>query len=190
MLKTKLAYLIGTDHCGSTLLAFLFNSHPDLVSLGESSAASKYFNPEYICSCNKKINECEFYLNMAKMIDEEGHHFSAYNWDNIFSYNNKFLNRMLGGYSRKPLKHKFQKYADKYLPVHMQRIERIKKVNLAYFRAAIKLTNTKVYCDTSKDLRRIYYLNQIVELDTHLIWVIRDLRAFVYSCSKFGQSSD
>jgi hypothetical protein len=184
--KTKVAYLLGTDHSGSTLMAFLLDSHPELTSTGESCPPLHFFNTDYLCSCGEAIRACPFYAQLSREMLVKGVSFSADNWDNTFCYSNETLNSWLGWYPRNRWKRKIQEIANTYLPIHNSRVERVKRVNLAFYQSALSITGAKVFCDTTKEHLRFQLLSQMEELDFRLIWLVRDVRAFVHSCKKFG----
>ena len=59
-------YIIGLSHSGSTLLAFLLNAHPELVSIGEASRLGEILPERWrkrsdLCSCGKPFYHCEFW---------------------------------------------------------------------------------------------------------------------------------
>lgn len=64
--RTPYAYIAGLSHSGSTLLAFLLNAHPELVSIGEASRVGDFLPDRWkthndLCSCGKPFFYCEFW---------------------------------------------------------------------------------------------------------------------------------
>ena len=46
----RLVYILAASHSGSTLLAMLLGSHPDVCTVGELKATSLGNVEEYLCS--------------------------------------------------------------------------------------------------------------------------------------------
>jgi len=64
--KSPYTFIAGLSHSGSTLLAFLLNAHPELVSIGEASRVGELLPDRWItrrdlCSCGKTFYNCEFW---------------------------------------------------------------------------------------------------------------------------------
>jgi hypothetical protein len=177
---------MAADHSGTTLIAFLLDMHPAIVSLGESCPPLAWFGPEYECSCGEQIRSCPFYTRLYEEVQARGERFSAEEWTNRFRYKNQALRWLLSDYPYNRLKRSFQDVMHRFLPFHRQRLDRVRRVSVAYFQGALKVAGAKVFCDTSKGLDRLQHLRLAPELDIHLIWLIRDVRAFVFSCKKFG----
>lgn len=64
--KIPYVYIAGLSHSGSTLLAFLLNAHPELVSIGEASRVGEVLPDRWatrkdLCSCGKPFFYCEFW---------------------------------------------------------------------------------------------------------------------------------
>ena len=57
---TRLFYILAASHSGSTLLAMLLGSHPDVCTAGELKAASVGDVDAYRCSCGAPILQCGF----------------------------------------------------------------------------------------------------------------------------------
>ena len=56
-MKNKLIFIIGTGHCGSTLLDLLLGSHSQAVSLGEICKVLMFRQDEPLCNlCGEKCN--------------------------------------------------------------------------------------------------------------------------------------
>ena len=188
MSDVRLAYLIGTDHCGSTLTSFLLDAHSDIVGVGESTPPLQWFTSDYICGCGLPVKDCPFYTEISTRLAEQGLAFSADQWSINFSYSNQFLHRWLTQYASQHAKRRLQSLQDRYLPFHNTRVKKVKQVALEYMRAATDIAGASLMCDTSKCLARLTHLHSMPEVDVHLIWLIRDARAFAHSCKKFGLS--
>ena len=62
--KINLLYIGPMGYSGSTLLDLLLNNHKDIISLGELMFYDKWYDNNYLCSCNNKIQNCEFWCKV------------------------------------------------------------------------------------------------------------------------------
>jgi Sulfotransferase domain len=187
--QLKVVYLAGTSYCGSTLLAFLLNAHPQVVSLGEASLhrrGQQQHPLTYRCSCGAFLVHCAFWSAVFRRVQERGLHFSAHNWTNDYKYHNALLQKLFTIYAARPWLSAFQHLTLRRLPFHKNRVAYANKVNLAFIQAALQLTGTEVFFDTSKALLRLAYLQQLPELDLKVVRVVRDVRAFAHSYKRRG----
>lgn len=57
-------YILGSGHCGSTLLDLLLDSHPDISGLGECEKLGQ----KETCGCGRLFQECEFWSGLFRKI--------------------------------------------------------------------------------------------------------------------------
>lgn len=189
-MSIPVTYLLASDHSGSTLVGFLLDCHPNVVSLGEVTPPPGWFTPDYLCSCGEPIRDCPFFLAVSERMKERGEAFTPGTWALSFNYRRQLLRRLLGSYSHNPLKRRAQHVMDDVLPFHRGYIRRTRRKNQAFYRAALDVSGASVFCDTTKELHRYYQLTRTPKLDLSVIWLVRDVRAFVYSCQKFGVGAE
>jgi hypothetical protein len=65
-------YIAGVSFCGSTLLAIVLNTHPEIVSVGEMGPSKRFGDSDYECSCGVRIVECPFYAAVQARMQELG----------------------------------------------------------------------------------------------------------------------
>lgn len=58
MKNTNLIYLLGAGRSGTTLLATLLNSHPDIFTIGEMLQFFEHLRDHKNCSCGEDLKEC------------------------------------------------------------------------------------------------------------------------------------
>ena len=187
--QIQAVYLAGTSYCGSTLLAFLLNSHPQVVSVGEASLnrrVQKKQKINYVCSCGSLLVNCTFWTEIFRLVEERGLQFGAYNWTNDYKYKNALLHKFFSTYPSQRLLRALQKIALCRLPFHKNRVAYANKVNIAFIQSALQLTGTEVFFDTSKALMRLSYLHAMPALDLKVVRVVRDVRAFANSYKSRG----
>jgi hypothetical protein len=77
-MRIPYAFILGMSHSGSTLLAFLLNAHPEIVSVGEVSRIgellpARWQNGASLCSCGKGYFLCEFWNESLAGMALRGH---------------------------------------------------------------------------------------------------------------------
>lgn len=58
----KTVFILGSGHCGSTLLDLILGSHSDIVGVGEIDN----LNRDNICACGKVASSCSFWGRLLK----------------------------------------------------------------------------------------------------------------------------
>jgi Sulfotransferase family len=71
-------YIIGLSHSGSTLLSFLLNAHPEVVSVGEVSRLGDLIPGRWTekhdrCSCRRSFYQCCFWNRTLAGLAARGH---------------------------------------------------------------------------------------------------------------------
>lgn len=188
----QVAHVVSTSHAGSTLMAFLLDSHPEIVSIGENGpslkAKRKKKHPgEVRCSCGTAIQDCQFWEKVFNSVQKQGLSFSADNWSNDYRYDNKLLGRLFNSYSHRPWLRSFQRIASARLPFHRDRIIRTGKVNVEFVDAVLKISKASVFFEASKSLMRLENLVKIDRLNVKVIRLVRDVRAYVNSAKRRGE---
>ena len=158
-MNKKVAFVMGTAHCGSTLLTMVLGSHSDCLSLGEvSNLPEAYRLKKPICSVCE--GDCSF-------------------WDHNFTEQERSL--LSKGFSERRL--------HRYIPLKLEKTVRgfLKndQVFNPYSLIASK-TDERVLLDSTKT---VYWLKKKLAarefkenlLDAHLIHLIRDGRAVMNS---------
>jgi hypothetical protein len=187
----QIAYLAGTSYCGSTLLAFLMNSHPQIASVGEASlnrTIQKKGASHYLCSCGTILSDCPFWKQVFQTVNEQGIEFSPLKWTNDYKYKNAVFHKVLSLYSSNKLRRLFQNFALYIIPNYKKHISYTNHVNVVFIRSIIKLKNAEVYFDASKNLIRLSHFLTIPEFDVKILRIIRDVRAFANSYKRRGMS--
>jgi hypothetical protein len=172
-------YVTGSAFSGSTLLAFLLNSHPDITTVSETGGPMKQIDPViYPCSCGAMMLECPFFTKLESRINALGSTFSLRDWKMEFELSK---HRVLDIPLVRPLQSDFlEAIRDRIvprLPGYRAAIGEIARRNLAFARAALELTGKTFFADAQKDSIRVKFLQEIEELDLYVIHLVRDARA-------------
>lgn len=185
--KDKIIYVYLTSHSfsGSTLTAFLMNTHPDITTVGELSGPGFHLDPRvYPCSCGRSFVEDPFWSDVAKFVNQQGVKFSpgSYLDTSFYLDNNRLISRARTGSLRSNfLEHVRDHVLSTVWPGHRSSmLERLQR-NEAFARAILNVTGKQIFLDTSKDPMRIRYLQQSEIIDLYIIHLVRDVRGVVAS---------
>jgi len=183
--RLHVVYLAGTSHCGSTVLSFLFDCHPEICSVGEvpNRADAATGGQNIICSCGQALRECGFWQRAFSRIQVRGVRNPVACWANSYGYRQRLLHKVLGLH-RCGWKGQLQLLADRCLPVHRRRVNDCDRVNVAFVRSVLEERGAKVFFDASKRLRRLARMLRTPEFDVKVIRVVRDARAYANSMKR------
>jgi hypothetical protein len=182
----RVLFIVGTSYTGSTLLAFLLDAQPEMVSVGELRGPNLGWDDPrtYPCSCGETLESCEFWSKVSDGMAARGHRFDAGHWDLRFLVHQhrlaRLLTRSLGGgplgAARDHLLIRTPRWGAKLRDVASR--------NEAVVRTITDLTGTEVFVDSSKDPVRARYLDRLSGLDIHVVHLVRDSVGFVSSYLK------
>lgn len=190
-----LAYLLAASHSGSTLLAMLLGAQPGACTVGELKATHMGSVDCYRCSCRKAIRDCGFWREIGVAMNRHG----VRDFDitragtSIFEAKSPYVRWLLA-----PLYRGRRMEAVRDLGLSLSgewrnMIASSKRRNLALIESLLEVTGSRVLIDSSKLALRLKYLLSIMELETRVIWVIRDGRAVALTYTdewNFADSSD
>jgi hypothetical protein len=193
--KVPYLYIAGASFSGSTLLAFLLNAHPEMVSVSEvvgpPSARPRAELQRYSCSCGQRLVDCSFFQEMQRRILAQGSTFDLLNWRTDFKISRR---RLIDIPLVRPLRRTWlEKLRDGVVPLvpgYRPVIREIAMRNLHFARAALSITGKKVFVDAQKDPIRIKFLSEIDELDLRVVHLVRDLRGGASSFIKHNPKNN
>ncbi len=189
--KINYVYILGASHSGTTLLALLLNSHPDITTIGESAPSNIGDISTYRCSCGKIFNECLFWKRVTKRMRADHSDFSLDNFGTKFELpSNPFIHRFLGFEHRGIL---FESLRDAVL--HLSPHWRQSQRNImarCYDLASVVLAESGgcIFVDSSKLAHRLKFLARIPELDVKVIHLLRDGRAVALTYMRPNEFAD
>lgn len=189
MEKLPVVYLAGSGHTGSTLLALFLDSHPRIVSVGETAFKRTLQGPRgemLTCTCGEVYSECTFWRRIFRDVTDAGYEFGPEQWSNDFRYQGWLAHRLLSRYSARPALRLAQTAAAAFLPRHRARVERVRRVNVEFIRSVLRTADADVFFDTSKRAMRLHQLLQTSELDVKVIKLVRDVRGYAWSAKRRG----
>ena len=175
--RIRLIYILAASHSGSTLLAMLLGSHPEICTVGEIKFTSLGDIDRYLCSCHKKIRECSFWNRITQDMAERGFSFDIANAGTDYrSGTTPYVSRLLRPLHRGPVFEKIRDIALTFSPNWRYQLHRVHAANTNLIQCILARTGKKVIVDSSKIGIRLKYLLRNPSLDVRVIRLIRDGR--------------
>lgn len=165
--KIPVIYIVGSGHCGSTLLDIVLDSHSQIVGVGELYQYGLNNRNDLICTCGKKVSECDFWKNVFKDVDLD-FHLKVFRPKKDFLFN----------------KDRFFELDEKGKVLHRIDVQKYLEVNEKIFKNILKYSNKKIVLESSKDPDRLELLLKSDKLDILLLHLVRDGRAVYCSYKK------
>ena len=188
--RLRVVYLAGSGHTGSTLMALFLDSHPRIVSVGETSFKRKLQRQQrtnVTCTCGASYDDCPFWQQVFREVTSAGFEFSPLEWSNDFRYKGWLAHRLLSRYYANPAWRVIQRAAAAVLPAHNKRMDRVRRVNVEFIRTVLRIAAADVFFDTSKRGMRLHHLLETPELDVRVVKLVRDVRGYASSAKKRGE---
>lgn len=164
----KIIYLLGAGRSGTTLMATVLNSNPQIQTVGEMHQFIEHMNNNKPCSCGLSLEECEVWKPIVKEMNKGNLNFYKIQQELTTKESHKNIPRLL-------LKNKGD---TAYLNVHQK-----------IFSLLVENTNKTWLLDSSKYIARYILLRKSKELKVKGIYVVRDVRGVINSFSKQVQTS-
>ncbi len=185
------AYITSAGHSGSTLLTLLLNAHPQIASVGESSAVLGSDSPDgNFCSCGMALRDCGFWRSIRSELACDGIEWESGRFQTRFrTAENRFTDRLLRAEYRGRW---FETLRDALLclsPRWRRRAPELVNYNLRLVQAVLKTSGGRVFLDSSKEPSRLKFMLRIPSLRAKVIHLVRDGRAVASSFIRRGESS-
>ena len=182
------AYILAPAHSGSTLLAMLLASHPQVVSVGETSAVHAAGNGDTgLCSCAAPLDACAFWTRVRGWLEQRGIRWDARSFQTTFRAPRRpLVDRLLRAEYRGPLLEALRDGLLALAPGWRKRAAEILRCNEALIEAALALRGARVFVDSSKQPHRLKFLLRSRTLRTRVIHLLRDGRGVTASYIRKG----
>ena len=163
----NIIYLLGAGRSGTTLMATVLNSHPNIKTIGEMHQFFEHLKEGKFCSCGLSLEECEFWNTVLSQLKLDAK-----------TINEHYKTTTIKEGHRNILKLLLTKQIDKgYL-----------ETQIPVFEAIANQTEKAWLLDSSKYIARYLLLRQSNELKVKGIYVVRDLRGVINSFGKQVQT--
>lgn len=170
----KIIYVLGSGHCGSTLVDLIMDSHSQIVGVGELTNwfFQKEKQSEIFCTCQKTLATCPFWQKVFQSIPQ-----ALQISDSKLAIHQKKIDFL---FNRK----RYFFVADKIKKVDL---EKYLKLNEKVYENILTYSGKKIIFDSSKDVDRAKALLDSGQLEIIFLHLVRDGRAVSYSYKrKYG----
>jgi hypothetical protein len=175
--KTRLVYLLAASHSGSTLLASLLSSHPQICTAGELKMTSLGDVSQYRCSCRALIEHCPFWQAVSAGMLKRGFTFSVGNaGTHLGDGASPYIERLLRPLHRGRLLEMLRDVALFISPTWRNQIPMFHQRNAALSASICECSGKPVIVDSSKIALRLKYLLRNPALSVKVIRLVRDGR--------------
>jgi hypothetical protein len=176
----NLGYILAASHSGSTLLAMLLGSHPDILTVGELKITPSSLGNinQYRCSCKKAILECNFWQEVRKGMVLKGIEFDIADSRTDFGSNgSNYTQRLSKAMHRGILLEMIRDVGLWFSPTWHKHYQQTQKRNVALMETVLNISGGKVIIDSSKTAVRLKYLLKNRDINIKIIRLIRDGRS-------------
>lgn len=187
-------YILSASHSGSTLLALLTNSHPDVVSIGELASGGLNCIDGYLCSCGQPIVQCSFWRRVRHDMITRYPAFRMDSWGtSIGSVSGVIARRCLRSGLRGRV---FEAIRDTVLhlcPSWRRHWPETQERCVAMVKVVLRIANARVLVDSSKVAHSLKFMARIPSLRVKVICLVRDGRAVALTYmdqDNFADASD
>lgn len=182
--RIRVVYLVSNHNAGSTPIALLANSHPEMISPGEMIGPGGRFHGAEgpLCSCGERISACRFWQKVGTQFVQKGFNWQPDKWGLDFEFTGHptltrfILNRPDTLPWRASLFSRFPWFSSK---MH-EMLER----NVRFAQTVLEVSGRKVILDASKHPKRLFHLSRSPYIDLRVIHLIRDPRGWCNSRRK------
>jgi hypothetical protein len=164
--KINVLYLLGAGRSGTTLLASLLNSHPEILFKGELNQLQDYIFINDKCSCGKNLSDC-------------------LEWSSIYS-------KLIGKISIVTINQKNKIESHRNIPsylLHSKSHKEYLDFQNEIFSTLYKGKESLILLDSSKYISRYLQIYKSNFLDVKGIYLVRDIRGVINSFNKNVQTS-
>jgi hypothetical protein len=174
----RFVYLTSPPFSGSTLFAFLANTHPQIATVGEMTGPVLSQDPEtYLCSCGSKIRECPFWRQVADQMVERGFSFDCGSFDtSIRLGKGRQAQRLLSGSLFSTALEDLRESALALWPAQTRRLRYLVARNVALAASVLQVTRKSIFFDASKNPMTIRHLARVPGIDLRVVHLVRDVR--------------
>jgi hypothetical protein len=161
-------YIAGAGRSGSTLLELILGSLPEMFSVGEVRFLLEYLvQGDRICGCGQRLNDCSFWRSTQIK-------------SSLSSLQLTQLALMAKDYDRT----RNLLWLTQNFPAHRQPPQEFLDATLQLYQSIYKANGHRIIVDSSKVPSHLNILSRINQIDLHVLHLVRDGRAVVYSWSK------
>lgn len=177
-------YITGTSYSGSTLLSFLLNAQPQLVSVGEATGPipGRFPPSSRACSCGAPLGECSFWHQVGNAMRSRGFDFDVGRWNTGFELGlPPVLSRPLLASLRRNQLDRARDAIVERSPVLGRQLRETGRRNVAFASSITSIAGKPTFVDASKDPRRVALLMRYTVFRPFVVHLVRDALGYVSS---------
>lgn len=180
--RTKLVYIVGATHSGSTVLAMQLASHPDVCTIGELSGTRYRAEPGYRCSCGRELRQCHFWQGVSAAMAKRGFSYSATTSEtDVRNAPHRYARRLLRPMHRGRLLELVRDAALNLSPAARAYLRGHQQLSTALAQSILECSGDAVLVDSSKLAVQLKYHVRNPRFDVKVVWIVRDGRAVARS---------
>ena len=165
--NVNVIYLLGTGRSGTTIMATVFNEHPNIHTVGEMHQFLEHVVLSKRCSCGEKLTECTFWSSIVRQLNlTEEQLKNALELSSNMEQHHNIPKLLLKG-----------KVDNRYVRIQEEIFKLIAKDN-----------PNKHFLDSSKYIARYLSLKRNKSMNVKGIYVVRDVRGVINSFQKKVQT--
>jgi hypothetical protein len=188
--QRRLAYIMGPNYSGSTLLTLLLADHPDIATVGELKATSMGDITSYNCSCGELLTACSFWNEVKQLLLKKGQNFTFNDFKTHFrDKNHPFTDRLLRAALRGSFFEAIRDIGFMLSPAARKTKQEIIEQNKELIEILCTLQQAKIFLDDSKEPVRLKFLLTADLWDIRAIHLIRDGRGVTNSYMRHNKAS-
>jgi hypothetical protein len=167
--------VVGTGRSGSTLLALLLGTHPEIATVGELTGPPPGADGlRSRCSCGRTLGACPFWDRVSAAAAARGTDFGPARWGLRFEVpggrlRRRLLVRSLHASAADRVRDRLVLAAP--TGAHLREVA---ARNAALVDAVLAVTGRRVFADVSKDPVRVRWLAALTDLDLRVVHLVRD----------------
>lgn len=189
--RKRIVYILAASHSGSTLLAMMLGSHPEICTVGELKLTSLENVERYRCSCLEFIRNCPFWEGIRMDMEKMGYPFDITNPGTNFREGaTPYVRTLLDPLHRGPVLELVRNATLKLSPSWRKRLPMIQSRNAALVSCICKQAGKNVVVDSSKVGIRLKFLLRNKSFDVKVIRLIRDGRGVSLTYTDPAQFAD
>jgi len=184
---SRVVAVVGTGRSGSTLLALLLGTSPEIATVGELTGPPPGADgTRSRCSCGRTLGACPFWAALSAAAAARGTAFGPARWDLRFEVPGGRLRRRL--LVRSLRARALDRVRDRLVLASPAgaRLREVAARNVAVVDAVLAVTGRRVLADVSKDPVRVRWLAALTDLDLRVVHLVRDPLGFAGSQVRLG----
>lgn len=187
--RRRLAYIMGPNYSGSTLLTLLLADHPNIATVGELKATAMGDVSSYNCSCGELLTGCSFWNEVKQLLLKQGQDFSFHDFKTHFrDKKHPFTDRLLRAALRSPFFETIRDVGFMLSPAAGKTKQEIIEQNKELIEILCTLQQAKIFLDDSKEPVRLKFLLASDLWDIRAIHLIRDGRGVTNSYMRHNKT--